>query len=114
MFHFAGPKSSRLEPPLSSQPILVDSYELRVSLINKAYECTFSRNEKENPYSHLLDFKQVCSCLNFLGMSHETLKWKLFLFTLIGAAKLWNAQTVDSVDGEWEALRVNLSVFPHS
>jgi hypothetical protein len=41
MFHYIAPKSLQLEPPLSSQPILVGSYELRASFINKAHEFTF-------------------------------------------------------------------------
>ena len=37
-------------------------------------------------------------------MSHETLKWKLFPFSLMGRAKHWYTRTVGSVQGDWKAL----------
>jgi hypothetical protein len=44
-------------------------------------------------------------------MSHETLKWKLFLFSL-----KWYAQTARGVKGDWEVLRNKfyLAFFPES
>jgi hypothetical protein len=56
----------------------------------------------------------VCSCLHILGISHESLKWKLFLFSLTGLAKLWYTRTIESAQGEWEVLQVKfgLTFFP--
>jgi hypothetical protein len=47
-------------------------------------------------------------------MSHKTLKWKLFSFSLTGLAKLWYTRTVESAQGEWEVLRSKfcLTFFP--
>ena len=47
-------------------------------------------------------------------MSRKTLKWKLFLFSLTGLAKLWYTRTVESAQGEWEVLRAKfcLTFFP--
>ena len=49
-------------------------------------------------------------------MSRETLKWKLFLFSLTGRAKHWYTRTIGSVQGDWEALCSSfcLSFFPIS
>ena len=49
-------------------------------------------------------------------MSHETLKWKLFLFLFMRTAKDWYTRTVGSVQGDWEALCSSffLSFFPIS
>ena len=73
-------------------------------------ERIFSRDEKENPYIHLHEFKQVCSCLHILGMSQETLKWKLLPIPLMGLAKLWYTRNVGSVQGEWEVLQTQFSI----
>ena len=37
-------------------------------------------------------------------MSDETLRWKLFPFSLKGRAKCWYKQTIGSRQGDWEAL----------
>ena len=38
-------------------------------------------------------------------MSHYTLKWKLFPFSLVERAKQWYTHTVGSVNGSWDELR---------
>jgi hypothetical protein len=51
------------------------------------WEQTFFGEEDKNPYMHLQEFEQLCSCLNIPGMIHETFKWKLFPFSLSERAK---------------------------
>jgi len=79
-------------------------------------EQTFFGEEDENPYVHLREFEQLCSCLNISSMTHETLKWKLFPFSLSERAKQWYAHTVISVNGGWDELRDKfcLAFFPIS
>ena len=84
---FVAPTGAQLEPPESSKPILTSGYELRPSLINLVQEQSFSGEGTENSYTHLREFKKTCACLHIAGMSHETLKWKLFLFSMTGRAK---------------------------
>ena len=69
IFHLAAPKGASVEPPPSSQPILSPSYELRPSFIAKVQEQSFAGEEDENPYTHLHDFEQLCSCLHIEGMT---------------------------------------------
>jgi hypothetical protein len=38
-------------------------------------------------------------------MTHETLKWKLFPFSLIESAKQWYTANIRSVNGDWNNLR---------
>jgi len=94
IFQFAAPRSTRLEPPSSAQPIFADSYELHPSSITKVQEHIFSGDERENPYAHLREFEQVCSCFHISGMLQDTLKWKIFPFSLMGIAKLWYTRNI--------------------
>ena len=56
----------------------------------------------------------MCSCLHISGMSHKTLKWELFPFSLMGLAKLWYTRTVESVQEEWEVLQAKFCLtFVH-
>ena len=84
---FSAPKDEFLEPPQSSKPITASSYELCPSFIAMVREQTFSGLDYENPYHHLRGFEQLCASLTILGMSHETLQWKLFPFSLDERAK---------------------------
>ena len=97
---FAALTDAQLEPPKSSEPILTPGYELHPSLINLVQEQLFSGKADENPYTYLREFEQTCACLQIVVMSHETLKWKLFPFCLMGRAKHWYTRTVGSVQGD--------------
>jgi hypothetical protein len=70
----------------------------------------------ENPYTHLREFEHLCSCLAIAGMTKETIKWKLFPFSLLGKAKQWYAHSVRGVNGDWDKLQKNfgLTFFPTS
>ena len=50
------------------------------------------------------------------GMAQETLRWKLFPFSLAERAKQWYTHNVGKVNGEWEELRDRfcLAFFPIS
>jgi hypothetical protein len=43
-----------------------------------------------------------------LGMNRETLKWKAFLFSLMGWAKQWYKLQVSSCHGSWVILKDQL------
>jgi hypothetical protein len=104
IYKLSAPKGELLEPPPSSHPILIDGYELRPAFIAMVWEQIFFGEEGKNPYVHLCEFEQLCSCLNIFGMTHETLKWKLFLFSLSERVKQWYAHTVRSVNGDRDEL----------
>jgi len=59
----------------------------------------------ENPYTHLREFEQNCSIISILGMHRETMKWKLFSFSLTGRAKDWYSIAVRSVEGDWNIIK---------
>jgi hypothetical protein len=67
----------------------------------------FSKAINEDPYDHLQEFEELCSCLVILGMTHETLWWKLFSFSLIERAEQWYTCTMGSMSGDWEELQVD-------
>ena len=116
LFQYGAPKGASLEPPKSSKAILAVRYELRPAFIAMVQAQPFSGEEDENPYTHLRDFEQLCSCVNIQGMRRGTLKWKLFPFSLTGIAKRWYLRHVDDANEEWEKLQSKfcLAFFPTS
>ena len=101
----SAPTSEFLEPPPSEHPILSSYYELRPDLIAMFREFSFSGLDGENPYHHLREFEQMCSCYAFAGMTHDTLSWKLFPFSLVEEARHWYTKNVESVNGSWSKLK---------
>ena len=89
IYQYAKPMSASVKPPKSSEPIITPGYELRLYLIKLIREQSFSGEGNKNPYSYLWEFAQTCACLRIAGMSDNTLRWKLFSFSLIGRAKQW-------------------------
>jgi hypothetical protein len=84
---FSAPKGEKLEPPSSSHPIHTSGYELCPGFIAMARDQSFAGTDEENPYTHLREFEQLCSCITIEGMAQDTLKWILFPFSLTGRAK---------------------------
>jgi hypothetical protein len=80
--NLSAPKGEFVEPPQSTKPITASSYELCLGFIAMVQEQALLRLDYENPYHHLWEFEQLCACLTISGMSQETLRWKLFPFSL--------------------------------
>jgi hypothetical protein len=102
---FSAPKGENLEPPSSSHPIHTSSYELHPNFIAMDRDQSFAGTEEENPYTHVREFEQLCSCITIGGKAQEMLKWILFPFSLTGRAKQWYNLKVRIVEGKWEVLR---------
>ena len=108
----SSPKSEFYESASPADPILSTSYELSSGFIALVQENSFSGRDCEDSSHHLREFEQVCSCLKILGMTHETLKWKLFPFSLSEGAKQWYIRVVGCVNGSWiELHKIFCSVF---
>jgi hypothetical protein len=87
LFEISTPKGGHLEPPPSSHPIKTPSYELRPALIALVRENSFAGTKEESPYIHLQGFEQVFSIIIIEGTNQQTLKWKLFPFSLVGGSE---------------------------
>ena len=85
----AVPSREYMEPPPSYHPILSDGYEIYPSLVAMVRAKSFSGRKDECPYTHLQEFMENCSLLSIPGMNQNTLRWKLFPFSLMGNAKVW-------------------------
>jgi hypothetical protein len=93
------------EPPLSLKPNHSSGYELHPGLIAMVQALSFLGHDDENPCQHLLNFEEMCSCLSISCMTQETLRWKLFSFSLMGRAKQWYINTIESTNGDWDELK---------
>ena len=107
----AVPYREYMEPPPSCHPILSDGYEIRPSLVAMVCAKSFSCRNDECPYTHSQEFEENCSLLSIPGMKQNTLRWKLFLFSLVGNAKVWYNRTAVRVGGDWIQLKDEFGLF---
>jgi hypothetical protein len=87
IYSFSAMEGKYLEPTTSLHPIEAEGYEIRSDFISLVRELNFTGGLDENPYKHLQDFEEICATLMISRMNHETLKWKAFLFSLMGWSK---------------------------
>jgi hypothetical protein len=92
------PRGEFLEPPPSTPIIITSGCELLPDLIAMVRGLSFSKLESENPYNHLFDFEHLCSGLAIASMTKDTLKWKLFPYSLKGKDEQWYTHTIGSVN----------------
>jgi hypothetical protein len=76
------PKGEFLEPPKSSKTITASGYKFYPSFIAMAPEPSQVLTTKI-PTTTYESSSNLCSCLTIFGMAHETLRWKLFLSSLM-------------------------------
>ena len=72
---------------------------------------TFSGRREECPYTHLREFEENCSLLIIPGMNQNTLRWKLFLFSLMERVKIWYYRTAVRVGGDGIQLKDEFCLF---
>jgi len=104
IYQFNRPMGTHLEQPKSSKPIMTSSFEISPEYIEFLQKQPFSGEGEDNPYTHLREFYQVCDLHRIEGIFDETLKWKLFPFSLTGKARHWYKLNIGSALGNWKEL----------
>jgi hypothetical protein len=94
-----------LDSQPSSKPTTASSFELHPGYIALVQEQPFSGAKDEDPHNHLREFEELCSCLVILGITQETLRWKLFPFSLTMRAEQWYIHNMENVNADWGKLR---------
>ena len=105
------PSSEYLEPPSSCHPIPPHGFEIRPSLVAMVRAQSFGGTKDESPYAHLQVFEENCSLLIIPGVNQDTIRWKLFPFSLMGNAKSWYDRTARGFSGDWIKLKDEFCLF---
>ena len=83
-------------------PTQANHFELKPGVIQLLP--TFYGLEKEDPYLHVKEFLDICATFKFQNFSDESIKLRLFPFSLKDKAKAWlNSLEVGSIS-TWEVL----------
>ncbi|GKD62571.1 hypothetical protein Tco_1300080, partial [Tanacetum coccineum] len=68
--------------------INADHFEIKTNLLQLVQASPFHGFERENPYTHISNFKRITSTLRFRGVPNDVIKLMMFPYSLEGAARI--------------------------
>ncbi|GJX42234.1 hypothetical protein Tco_0257224 [Tanacetum coccineum] len=72
--------------------INADHFEIKTNLLQLVQASPFHGFERENPHTHISNFKRITSTLRFRGVPNDVIKLMMFPYSLEGAARICTAQ----------------------
>nr|GEY40435.1 reverse transcriptase domain-containing protein [Tanacetum cinerariifolium] len=80
--------------------ILAENFEIKTNLVQLVQANKFHGFERDNPHTHISNFKRMTTTLKYRDVSNDAIKLMLFSYSLEGAAKIWDnvSKTDDRID----------------
>nr|GEV78108.1 reverse transcriptase domain-containing protein [Tanacetum cinerariifolium] len=69
--------------------ILTENFEIKTNLLQLVQTNKFHGFDRDNPHTHISNFKRMTSTLKYRDVSNDAIKLMLFLYSLEGAARIW-------------------------
>ncbi|GJY31587.1 reverse transcriptase domain-containing protein [Tanacetum coccineum] len=69
--------------------INADHFEIKMNLLQLVQANPFDGFERDNPHTHINNFKRITSTLKFRDVSNDVIKLMMFPYSLEGAARVW-------------------------
>ncbi|GJS55591.1 hypothetical protein Tco_0628953 [Tanacetum coccineum] len=73
--------------------INADHFEINTNLLQLVQASPFHIFERENPHTHINNFKRITSTLKFRDVPNDVIKLMMFPYSLEGAARVWMNST---------------------
>ena len=91
-------------------------FELKPSLVNMVQKSQFCGDSHEDPHTHLRTFLQYCETIQHIEVPQDTIRLKLFPFSLDGAAREWYHTLEPDDTANWPELVMKFlnKFFPES
>ncbi|GJU43510.1 reverse transcriptase domain-containing protein [Tanacetum coccineum] len=102
--------------------INADHFKIKTNLLQLVQASPFHGFERDNPHTHINNFKRITSTLKFRGVPNDVIKLMMFPYSLEGAARIWydkeppnSILTWDDLtfSEAWEQFKEMLRACPH-
>nr|GEX00591.1 hypothetical protein [Tanacetum cinerariifolium] len=70
--------------------ILAENFEIKMNLLQLVQTNKFHGFERDNPRTYISNFKRMTLTLKYRDVPNDAIKLMLFLYSLEGAARIWN------------------------
>nr|GEW01397.1 reverse transcriptase domain-containing protein [Tanacetum cinerariifolium] len=96
--------------------INVDNFEIKTNLLQLVQSNPYHGFERENPHTHINNFKRINSTLKFKDVPNDVIKLMMFPYSLEGAARVWYDKEPPNSILTWDDLVKNFvnQFFPPS
>nr|GEW66449.1 hypothetical protein [Tanacetum cinerariifolium] len=84
--------------------ILAENFEIKTNLLQLVQANKFHGFERDNPHTHISNFKRMPATLKYRDVSNDTIKLMLFPYSLEGAARIWYEKEPPNSILTWEDL----------
>ncbi|GJS97004.1 reverse transcriptase domain-containing protein [Tanacetum coccineum] len=84
--------------------INADHFEIKTNLLQLVQASPFHGFERENPHTHINNFKRITSTLKFRDVPNDVIKLMMFPYSLEGAARFWYDKEPPNSILTWEDL----------
>nr|GEX43267.1 reverse transcriptase domain-containing protein [Tanacetum cinerariifolium] len=71
------------------QEILAENFEIKTNLLQLVQANKFHGFERDNPHTHISNFKRMPATLKYRDVPNDDIKLMLFSYSLEGAARIW-------------------------
>nr|GEV48436.1 DNA-directed DNA polymerase [Tanacetum cinerariifolium] len=69
--------------------ILAENFKIKTNLLQLVQANKFHGFERDNPHTHISNFKRMTATLKYRNVSNDAIKLMLFPYSLEGAARVW-------------------------
>ncbi|GKC13538.1 reverse transcriptase domain-containing protein [Tanacetum coccineum] len=84
--------------------INANHFEIKTNLLQLVQANPFRSFERENPHTHINNFKRITSTLKFKDVPNDVIKLMMFPYSLEGAARVWYDKEPPNSILTWEDL----------
>nr|GEV13817.1 reverse transcriptase domain-containing protein [Tanacetum cinerariifolium] len=85
--------------------ILKENFEIKTNLLQLVQTNKFHDFERDNPHTHISNFKRMTSTLKYRDIPNDAIKLMLFSYSLEGAARIWYEKEPPNSILTWDDLR---------
>nr|GEU93030.1 DNA-directed DNA polymerase [Tanacetum cinerariifolium] len=81
--------------------VLAKNFEIKTNLLQLVQTNKFYGFERDNPHTHISNFKRMTSTLKYRDVPNDAIKLMLFSYSLEGAARICNQPSVCAATGSY-------------
>nr|GEY19507.1 reverse transcriptase domain-containing protein [Tanacetum cinerariifolium] len=84
--------------------ILAENFEIKMNLLQLVQTNKFHGFERDNPHTHISNFKRMNSTLKYRDVPNDVIKLMLFPYSLEGVARIWYEKEPPNLILTWDDL----------